>query len=438
MLKNNNRAIIDTLAKKTIKNNKKNFSILFFTIALSALMLFCVITIGITYLDLSRLQNTRLNGAQYDITIMNGFSNRQLNFLKNNNKVESVGIEAYAGFIKNTEFDETFGFTDEEVKTMLHDYEMDDRYDEVKEWYDGYRFGKADVYCPWDVVNYCNDHIHNPEAEPENYWMNTSGNSVIHHFIDSINEPDMLTKTELEWLINGKTVIKPIDEMVTYNDLYSTMDHLWSTLFMTGYLTQRGRESDGRYCLAIPNREIRNIITERILTLFQQEVKKDGKMAEQFCQALFDGKAAEVERLLNLYLQKTVSVRDTFVRKSLKENFYHGILLGILSYKNDWRVSSNRESGEGFSDIVIETGDAETGIVIEVKYTDEKKDLERDCRKALEQIRDKDYTQTLWQDGYKKIVQYGISFHLKQCCVMEEEMQRKRNRDGDLNSYNLL
>ena len=340
--------------------------------------------------------------------------------------------------ITNTEFDETFGFTDEEVKTMLHDYEMDNRYDEVKEWYDGYRFGKADVYCPWDVVNYCNDHIHNPEAEPENYWMNTSGNSVIHHFIDSINEPDMLTKTELEWLINGKTVIKQIDEMVTYNDLYSTMDHLWSTLFMTGYLTQRGRESDGRYCLAIPNREIRNIITERILTLFQQEVKKDGKMAEQFCQALLGGKSAEVESLLNLYLQKTVSVRDTFVRKSLKENFYHGILLGILSYKNDWRVSSNRESGEGFSDIVIETGDAETGIVIEVKYTDEKKDLERDCRKALEQIRDKNYTQILWQEGYKKMVQYGIAFHLKQCCVMEEEMQRKWNRDGALNSYNLL
>ena len=340
--------------------------------------------------------------------------------------------------ITNTEFDETFGFTDEEVKIMLHDYEMDDRYDEVKEWYDGYRFGKADVYCPWDVVNYCNDHIHNPAAEPENYWMNTSGNSVIHHFIDSINEPDMLTKTELEWLVNGKTVIKQIDEMVTYNDLYSTMDHLWSTLFMTGYLTQRGRESDGRYCLAIPNREIRNIITERILTLFQQEVKKDGKMAEQFCQALLGGKSAEVESLLNLYLQKTVSVRDTFVRKSLKENFYHGILLGILSYKNDWRVSSNRESGEGFSDIVIETGDAETGIVIEVKYTDEKKDLERDCRKALEQIRDKDYTQTLWQEGYKKMVWYGIAFHLKQCCVMKEEMQRKRNRDGALNRYNLL
>ena len=340
--------------------------------------------------------------------------------------------------IMDSMYDECFGFTDKEVQEILKYFNLSEHYADVKEWYDGYRFGKADVYCPWDVVNYCNDHIHNPEAEPENYWMNTSGNSVIHHFIDSINEPDMLTKTELEWLVNGKTVIKQIDEMVTYNDLYSTMDHLWSTLFMTGYLTQRGRESDGRYCLAIPNREIRNIITERILTLFQQEVKKDGKMAEQFCQALFDGEAAEVESLLNLYLQMTVSVCDTFVRKSLKENFYHGILLGILSYKNDWRVSSNRESGEGFSDIVIEMGNAETGIVIEVKYTDEKKDLERDCRKALEQIRDKDYTQTLWQEGYKKMVQYGIAFHLKQCCVMEEEMQRKRNRNGDLNSYNLL
>ena len=310
----------------------------------------------------------------------------------------------------STKYETAFGFTEEEVKVGLARVGLLDYREKVKEWYDGYRFGKADVYCPWDVVNYCNDHIHNPEAEPENYWMNTSGNNVIHHFIDSINETDMLTKTELEWLVNGKTVIKQIDEMVTYNDLYSTMDHLWSTLFMTGYLTQRGRESDGRYCLAIPNREIRNIITERILTLFQQEVKKDGKMAEQFCQALLGGKAAEVESLLDLYLQKTVSVRDTFVRKSLKENFYHGILLGILSYKNDWRVSSNRESGEGFSDIVIEMGNAETGIVIEVKYTDEKKDLERDCRKALEQIRDKDYTQTLWQEGYKKWCSMGLHF----------------------------
>lgn len=171
--------------------------------------------------------------------------------------------------ITNTEFDETFGFTDAEVKAMLAYYEMDDQYDAVKEWYDGYRFGKADVYCPWDVVNYCSDYLSNPELEPENYWMNTSGNSVINHFIDQLKKPEMLTKTELEWLVNGKTVIKNINEMITYDELYSTMDNLWSALFMTGYLTQRGKESDGRYRLAIPNREIRNIITERMLSLFR-------------------------------------------------------------------------------------------------------------------------------------------------------------------------
>lgn len=179
--------------------------------------------------------------------------------------------------ITNMEFDETFGFTDVEVKEMLQYYGLENKYKEVKEWYDGYRFGNTEVYCPWDVVNYCSDHLKHSNAEPENYWMNTSGNNVMNRFIDSIQEPDMLTKSELEWLVNGKTVIKKIDEMVTYEDLYSTIEHLWSTLFMTGYLTQRGREVDGRYCLTIPNREIRNIVTERVLTLFRNDVRKDGE-----------------------------------------------------------------------------------------------------------------------------------------------------------------
>ena len=322
--------------------------------------------------------------------------------------------------ITNMEFDETFGFTDDEVKKMLRYYELEERYDEVKEWYDGYRFGKADVYCPWDVVNYCNDHINNPDAVPENYWMNTSGNSVINHFVKSIYEPDMLTKTELEWLVNGKTVIKQIDEMVTYEDLYSNMEHLWSTLFMTGYLTQKGKEDDGRYCLAVPNREIRNIITDQVLKMFRNTVKEDGQMAEHFCTALLDGNASEVEKLLSAYMQKTISVRDTFIRKDLKENFYHGILLGILSYKNSWRVSSNRESGDGFSDILIEAGDSGTGIVIEVKYTDEnsEKALEQDSKKALQQIDDKNYIQVLQQDGICKIWKYGIAFQRKKCRVV--------------------
>lgn len=268
-------------------------------------------------------------------------------------------------------------------------------------------------------MNYCKDHKDNPEAPLENYWMNTSGNNVINHFIDSINKPDMLTKTELEWLINGKTVIKKIDEMITYNDLYSTMDNLWSTLFITGYLTQRGKEFDGRYRLAVPNCEIRNILAERVLTLFRNDVKKDGKMSEAFCDALLNENVADVERLLISFMQKTISIRDTFVQKSEKENFYHGSLLGILSYKNSWRVSSNRESGTGFSDILIETENSDIGIVIEVKYTNENHSLDNACKDALKQIKTKDYIQTLKQDGMQKILKYGIAFQFKKCESMK-------------------
>ena len=300
--------------------------------------------------------------------------------------------------------------------------ELLDREDEVKEWYDGYRFGKTDVYCPWDVVNYCNDHLNNPDAEPENYWINTSGNNIINRFVNSFKEPDMLTKTELEWLVNGKIVRKRVDEMITYKELYSSIDNLWSTLFMTGYLTQRGKESDGRYCLVVPNREIRNIITECILTIFREEVKNDSLMAEQFCESLREGKADEVEQLLTAYMQKTISIRDTFVRKAFKENFYHGILLGILSYKGDWNVSSNREFGDGFSDVLIEVGDSNIGIVIEVKYTDENGSLEKDCKEALKQIDEKRYTQMLEKEGIEQILKYGIAFQTKKCCVRRGEL----------------
>ena len=303
---------------------------------------------------------------------------------------------------------------------MLHYYDQDKHYETVKEWYDGYHFGNTQVYCPWDVVNYCRDHLRNSEAEPKNYWMNTSGNSIINHFIDSVGEPGMLTKAELEWLVNGETVIKRVDEMVTYKELYSTMDNLWSTLFMTGYLTQRGRESDGRYRLAIPNKEIQNIITERILILFREDVYKDGQMAEEFCEALMDCKAEKVQAILEQYLRNTISVRDTFVRKSAKENFYHGILLGILSYKSEWRVSSNRESGNGFSDILIESENSDAGIVIEVKYSENDQTMESDCRKALQQITEKDYMRFLCDKGIHKIVKYGITFHLKKCRVRVE------------------
>lgn len=322
--------------------------------------------------------------------------------------------------ITDTDYDETFGFVDDEVKKMLKSLNQQDHYEEVKEWYDGYRFGNTDVYCPWDVVNYCADHLTTPNATPKNYWLNTSGNEVINYFIDSVGEPQKLAKTELERLVSGNVVRKRINETITYKELYSTIDNLWSTLFMTGYLTQRGSEDDGRYRLVIPNREIRNIVTDNILSLFQDEVKKDGQMANAFCQALMEGKEKEVERLLTAYMGKTISIRDTFVRKSIKENFYHGILLGILSFKTGWEVSSNRESGTGFSDILIEIDDSDIGIVIEVKYSDDEDQLEKDCKEALKQIKDRDYTQKLRDAGFHKILKYGIACQIKTCKVLVE------------------
>lgn len=322
--------------------------------------------------------------------------------------------------ITDTDYDETFGFVDDEVKKMLKSLNQQDHYEEVKEWYDGYRFGNTDVYCPWDVVNYCADHLTTPNATPKNYWLNTSGNEVINRFIDSVDEPQKLAKTELERLVSGNVVRKRIDEAITYKELYSTIDNLWSTLFMTGYLTQRGCEDDGRYRLVIPNREIRNIVTDHILSLFQDEVKKDGQMANAFCLALMEGKEKEVERLLTAYMGKTISIRDTFVRKSIKENFYHGILLGILSFKTGWEVSSNRESGTGFSDILIEIDDSDIGIVIEVKYSDDEDQLEKDCKEALKQIKDRDYSQKLRDAGFHRILKYGIACQIKTCKVLVE------------------
>lgn len=321
--------------------------------------------------------------------------------------------------ITDEDFDETFGFTGEEVQEMLLYYGLSSNFDKVKEWYDGYRFGNADVYCPWDVVNYCSDHQNKPNAEMKNYWMNTSGNEVISHFIDSINDPHMLTKSELELLVSGETVVKRVDEMITYKELYSNIDNLWSTLFMTGYLTQRGKEMDGRYHLAIPNREICNIIVERVLALFRSDVSKNGQLLNGFCNAILESDVATVERLLTEYMDKTISIRDSFV-KSLRENFYHGLLIGIFGYRDGWKATSNKESGDGFSDILIEVNenDSRMGIVLELKYSRSEKALDKDCQDALQQITDKKYEQELRKKGYQNILKYGIAFYHKKCRVM--------------------
>ena len=322
--------------------------------------------------------------------------------------------------IVDIEHDEQFGFTEDEVHKLLEDYQLTEYDSDIKEWYDGYRFGNADVYCPWDVINYCDAHRRNPMLPPENYWTNTSGNDVLKHFIESAGAAKGLAKTDLERLVNGEIVEKDIREDLTYNELYASMDNLWSTLFMAGYLTHKGRVDTKRFRLAVPNREIRNIITEQVLALFKQNVEKDGQLLNDFCTALSDGHTDEVERLFSEYMKKTISVRDTFARKELKENFYHGLLLGILGFKAGWSVMSNRESGNGFSDIMIMIDDAEIGIVIEVKYA-ESHDLEAVCKDALKQMIDKRYAEYFEQQGIKKILKYGIACRVKECKVMLEE-----------------
>ena len=319
--------------------------------------------------------------------------------------------------ITDKSFDETFGFTDAEVKELLRYYGQEKYYETVKEWYDGYRFGNVDVYCPWDVINFCSDHLADPGLEPKNYWANTSGNSVISHFIDSVGKPQKLTRMELEQLVNGGIVQKEINSELTYKELYSSIDNLWSTLFMTGYLTQRGEPSGNRYNLVIPNREIRNIITNHILKMFKENVKDDGKTVSDLCDALLNQNPEKVELIFTEYMKKTISIRDTFARKPTKENFYHGLLLGILGFKENWSVMSNRESGDGFGDILIRIEDEDVGIVIEVKYADDG-NLQGECEKALQQIIDIRYTESLEQEGIHTIIKYGIACYRKKCKVL--------------------
>ena len=319
--------------------------------------------------------------------------------------------------ITDKSFDETFGFTDAEVRELLRYYGQEKYYETVKEWYDGYRFGNVDVYCPWDVINFCSDHLADPGLEPKNYWANTSGNSVISHFIDSVGKPQKLTRMELEQLVNGGIVQKEINSELTYKELYSSIDNLWSTLFMTGYLTQRGEPSGNRYNLVIPNREIRNIITNHILKMFKENVKDDGKTVSDLCDALLNQNPEKVELIFTEYMKKTISIRDTFARKPTKENFYHGLLLGILGFKENWSVMSNRESGDGFGDILIRIEDEDVGIVIEVKYADDE-NLQGECEKALQQIIDIRYTEALEQEGIHTIIKYGIACYRKKCKVL--------------------
>lgn len=329
-----------------------------------------------------------------------------------------TGVNNFNTFtITDVDFDEYFGFTDAEVKEMLEEYQLGSSYEDVREWYDGYRFGNVDVYCPWDVICYVNKRRTDPALQPQNYWLNTSGNEVVRHFIEALG--DGVTKTEMERLIGGEIVQKEIHEEMIYHDLYADMGNVWSVLFMTGYLTQRGRADGNLYNLVIPNREIRNIFTEQIMKMFQEQAEQDGETLGRFCDALEQGNAEEVERCFTGYMRKTVSIRDTFVRKATKENFYHGMLIGLLGFKEGWTVMSNREAGDGFSDIQILIDDAETGIVIEVKYA-QNGDLEAECQKALTQMRALHYEDGMRNAGMQKVFKYGIACWKKTCKVVVE------------------
>lgn len=315
--------------------------------------------------------------------------------------------------ITNLQFDEHFGFMDGEVRDMLKNYGLEHKYEQVREWYDGYRFGNADVYCPWDVINYVNLLRSEPDAVPRAFWLNTSGNDIIRKFLRMAKQK---TRREIEQLVNGELVTKKINQELTYRELYEKADNIWSVLFTTGYLTQREKVDEDTYRLGIPNKEVRKIFIDQILEWFQEEARKDTPNLDAFCEAFARGDAGEVERRFDEYLKKTISIRDTSVRKEKKENFYHGILLGLLSHREDWDIDSNAESGEGFSDILVEIEEEGIGIVIEVKYPDDSS-LETGCQGALRQIEDKGYETRLRQDGMDVILKYGVACRKKECMM---------------------
>ena len=318
--------------------------------------------------------------------------------------------------ITNAQFDEYFGFTDKEVKEMLAYYDLEEHYETMKEWYDGYRFGKTDVYCPWDVINFCDDLRADEDAYPQNYWSNTSGNAIVRRLID---KADSVTKNEVESLIAGDEVIKEIHQELTYSELDQSIENLWSVLFTTGYLTQRGRVDGRKYRLAIPNREIRELFITQIREWFRQSSRKDTGTLEAFCQAFPQKDAVKIEKLLNEYLWNTISIRDTSGREK-KENFYHGMILGLLRYKENWLVKSNAESGEGYSDILIEVPESRTGIVVEIKYAEDAA-FDSSCDKAIQQIEKKHYEAALLGDGMENVVKYGIACYKKRCKVLLAE-----------------
>ena len=321
--------------------------------------------------------------------------------------------------ITDARFDEHFGFTEAEVNQLLTDYQLEEHLAETKEWYDGYRFGDTNIYCPWDVISYV-DHISaDPHAEPEAFWINTSGNDLVKRFID---KADKTTQNEIERLIAGEAIEKKVRLDLTYHELDSSIDNLWSVLFTTGYLTKTGRAINGVYKLVIPNREVREVFILQIQEWFRKRMADDEKPMREFCRAFLKGEPERIEKRLNIILNRMISVLDAKAPDDKKENFYHGLLLGLLRSEMNWLILSNAESGDGFSDILIEPEDPDAGIVIEVKYASSVAGLGKACEEALRQIREKRYDERLRNDGRADVLTYGIAFCRKRCKVVCERV----------------
>ena len=310
-------------------------------------------------------------------------------------------------------FCDSFGFTDDDVKELLDYYGLGAYHDAMRDWYDGYQFGNVSIYCPWDVIKYAQILLRDPEAEPENYWANTSGNGIIRRLLQ---KADQTTRDEVEQLINGETIVKTVRQELTYRDIEDSIDNIWSVLYSTGYLTSKGRLPGKQMKLALPNREVRELFIDLVKDWFREETRADTSRINRFCAAFPKGDVATIQDMLHDYLWDSISVRDTAVRSNMKENFYHGMLLGLLQSQGSWIVRSNAETGIGYSDISVATPER-LGMVIELKYAEDG-NLEAACTKALAQIDEKKYDEALRRRGMKTILKYGIAFWEKECQVV--------------------
>ena len=321
--------------------------------------------------------------------------------------------------ITNPKFDEQFGFTDDEVRELLRFYNIESRMEETKEWYDGYHFGNADIYCPWDVINFVYDAKDDPKARPEAFWINTSSNSLVKRFI---NMADKSTRDEIEKLVAGEYIEKNVRLELTYDEIDNTIDNLWSVLFATGYLTHCGMTDEGAYKLIIPNKEVREVYKLQIQDWFKENIQSDKAGLKPLWTAFASGDAKAIEDILNRIMSKTISVLDPKGSETEKEKFYHAFLAGILIGNGEWGVASNKESGDGFADIIVETDDIDQGLIIEVKSTDKITELERASERAMAQIHDRRYDESLRNDGREDILAYGIAFYKKRCKVVADKM----------------